>query len=511
MNVRRRTFLLGSSALAALPYARLAMAQETSELRVRIDADIGSLDPGNRVGTVEDNIITACCQMLVRFQPGATEWTLDAAKDITKASETEYTFELNPGQMFSGGYGEMTAEDVKFSYDRFIHGDANGKTLAYADDLSAIDSVEVTGAYTGRILLKHPSPALWVTGLSDASGAILSKKAVEGLGDGINTTLIGSGRYSLTEWRPNAGHTLERNPDFAGVNPGSFNQIVARMIPEDQTAVLAFGAEEVDFTLFLPESLSQIEAVEGAEVIEREGIDYTWIGINVEDPALADVRVRQAIRLSIDVDAILVGAYGGFVGRARSLLAPSLLGNWADAPTYAYDPAAARALLDEAGVGTLDLTLTSLNDSQSLAVAQIAQATLAAIGVNLTLNPLDPGAYWALGASDASAGLQLALIPYSSKLDPSFQTQWFLSDQVGQWNWQRWKSEEFDQLHAEGTATTDTATRQEIYVRMQQLLDESASCVWITHGRLFFAKQDWLQPALMANGRSWRYENFARA
>ena len=111
----------------------------------------------------------------------------------------------------------------------------------------------------------------------------------------------------------------------------------------------------------------------------------------------------------------------------------------------------------------------------------------------------------------SSAGLQLALIPYSSKLDPSFQTQWFLSDQVGQWNWQRWKSEEFDQLHAEGTATTDTATRQEIYVRMQQLLDESASCVWITHGRLFFAKQDWLQPALMANGRSWRYENFARA
>ncbi len=508
MILRRRSFLLGTSALIALPFARLANAQARTEVRVRLEADIVNLDPGNRVGSVEDNVIMAVSQTLSRYLPGATEWTLDAAKTITQVSDTEWQFELNQGQMFTGGYGEMTAEDVKFSFDRFINGDANGNALTYADDLGAIESVEVTGPYTGRILLKHPSPALWLIGLCDASGAILSKAAVTELGDGIATTLIGSGRYVLTEWRPNEGYTLDRNPDFAGSLPAHFARVTARVIPEAQTAALAYQAGEMDFTEFLPESRDQIEAVPGTQVIEQDGIDYVWIGMNVENPTLADVKVRQAIRLGIDVEAILEGAYSGYASRANSLLAPSLLGYWADAPTYAYDPTAARALLDEAGVATVDVTLTSLNDAQSLAVVQIAQATLAAIGVNVTLNPLDPGTYWAMGANDASKDLQLTLIPYSSKIDPSFQTQWFLSDQVSLWNWQRWASPEFDALHAEGAATMDPVRRQEIYVQMQELLDQSASCAWITHGRLFFAHPDWLSPAQMANGRNLRFEVF---
>ena len=127
----------------------------------------------------------ACCQNLARFNPGKLEWSNDAAKTITQVSETEIDFELNPGQMFHGGYGEMTAEDVKFSLERFIKPDASGKKAAYADDFAALDRVEVTGTYTGKIMLKNPAPAFWVIGLCDGSGAILSKKAVEALGDKI--------------------------------------------------------------------------------------------------------------------------------------------------------------------------------------------------------------------------------------------------------------------------------------------------------------------------------------
>jgi len=509
MNIRRRSFLLGSTAVGALAMVRAARAQDTARLKVRFEHDIGNLDPGNRIGSVEDNIINACCQTLVRYEPGATDWTLDAAREIVQVSDTEFTFELNPGQMFSGGYGEMTAEDVKFTIDRFIHGDANGNPLAFADDLGAIESVEVTGPYSGRVRLRHPSPALWRVGLGDASGAILSKKAVEELGEAIGTTLVGSGRYELAEWRPNEGLTLVRREDFAGVNPGHYDEIAVRVIPEEQTAALAFMADETDFSPVTYEFRDRINAIPGAHVIDQDGTDYTWIGMNVEAGPLSDLRVRQAIRLGIDIDAILAGAYGGDAGRARSMLAPGILGYWEDAPSYGYDPVQARALLDEAGYASVDLTFTSLNDAQSLAVAQIAQATLAPAGVNLTLNALDPGAFWAMGANDASAVLELALVPYSSKTDPGFQTQWFLSGQVGLWNWQRWQSEEFDRLHAEGNSTMDNARREEIYIRMQQLLDESATCVWITHGRHHFACRDWLSPALLTNPQTWQFENFA--
>ena len=140
-----------------------------------------------------------------------------------------------------------------------------------------------------------------------------------------------------------------------------------------------------------------------------------------------------------------------------------------------------------------------------------AQANLAEVGITLNVNAMDSGAYWALGADDASKDLELTLIPYTSKFDPSFQTQWFLASQIGLWNWQRWNSPEFDKLHQEGLETLDKAKREEIYVKMQKLLDESASCIWITHGRNFFVDAAWLKPMFLPNGKDWQFEFFDKA
>lgn len=511
-NLDRRTFLMGSSALTMLPFARFAFAAEGRDNPiVAVDMDIGNLDPGNRVGTTEDNIILCCCQTLVRFKTGALDWENDAAKEIKQISDTEFDFELNPGQMFVGGYGEMTAEDVKYSFDRFIKGDKNGKKLTYADDLEALKEVQVTGKYTGKLILKHPSAALWLIGLADGSGAILSKKAVEELGDKIATTLIGSGPFMLKEWRPKEQFVLVANSDYKGPYKGNFQQITAKVIPEHKTSFLSYQAKELDFTAFDYDQLDTAKGLPDTKIIDIPGIDYTWIGINVEKGDLADIKVRQAIRWAIDVEAIIQGAYSGAVSRAKTLLAPGLLGSWTDAPLYNRDVAKAQALLAETGKTGLTFSFTCLNDAQSLAVAQIAQANLAEVGITLNINALDSGAYWALGADDASKDLELSLIPYTSKFDPSFQTQWFLSSQVGLWNWQRWKSPEFDKLHQEGLETLDKKKREEIYIKMQQLLDESASCIWITHGRNLFANAAWLKPALLPNGKDWQFEHFARA
>ena len=119
MNMNRRSVLQAASGIAALPLlglgSRVAFGAD-GEITVRIEKDISNLDPANRVGAVEDNIIISVCQTLARFKPGTTlEWEPEAAKTITQVSETEIAFELNPGQMFTGGHGELTAEDVKFS------------------------------------------------------------------------------------------------------------------------------------------------------------------------------------------------------------------------------------------------------------------------------------------------------------------------------------------------------------------------------------------------------------
>lgn len=513
MKVDRRTFLMGSSAAAFLPFSGFAAAATGDRVNpiIAVDADIGNLDPGNRVGTTEGNIIRSVCQTLVRFEPGKLSWSNDAAKEIRRISDTEFEFEINAGQMFTGGFGEMIAEDVKYSFDRFINGDRNGKKLAYADDMEALKTVEVTGKYTGRLVLKHPSAALWLIGLCDASGAILSRKACEELGDRIATTLIGSGPLLLKEWRPKEQFLLASNPDYKGPYKARVEEITGKIIPEHKTSFLAYQAKELDFTAFDADQLDTAKSLPDTRVIDIPGIDYTWIGINVQKGALADSKVRQAIRWAIDVDAIIQGAYSGATSRAKTLLAPGLLGNWADAPLYNRDVAKAQALLAEAGHSDLAFSFTCLNDATSLAVAQISQANLAEVGITLTINPMDSGAYWALGAGDASKDLELTLIPYISKFDPSFQTQWFLASQIGLWNWQRWNSPEFDRLHQQGLETLDKAEREAIYIAMQKLLDESASCIWITHGRSFYVDASWLAPMFLPNGKDWQFEFFDKA
>lgn len=513
-SVNRREFMWAASGAAVLPITGLGSLPALAardEVVVRFEYDISNLDPANRTGSVEDNLLLACCQNLARFNPGKLEWSPDAAKTLTQVSETEIDFELNPGQMFHGGYGEMTAEDVKFSLERFVKADASGKKAAYADDFAALDRIDVTGTYTGKIILKNPAPALWVIGICDGSGAILSKKAVEALGDKIATTLIGSGPYLLKDWKPKEQIVLEANPEWKGADKPYFQRIIAKPIAEPKTAVISFLAKEIAFSEIEPTAIADVEKDPDSAVIKMSAIDYTWLAINMEKPPFNDIKVREAIRLGVDVEAILAGAYSGFYPRANTLLAPGLLGHWADAPVYKHDPEKAKALLAEAGQSSFSTTLTCLNDATAQAAAQIIQANLAEIGITVTINALDSGAYWALGEGDKSKDLELTIIPYSSKFDPGFQTQWFVSSQVGVWNWMRFKNEEFDKLHVEAGATTDNDKREKMYVRMQQLLDESVSCVWITHGVHDFAHAKWLSPAILPNGSNWQFRFFKEA
>jgi len=142
---------------------------------------------------------------------------------------------------------------------------------------------------------------------------------------------------------------LEANPDYKGKDTPKFKQIVGRIIPEPKTALLAYLANEIALTEVDPTSEGELKKNPDGVVKKIDGIDYQWIGINVEKAPLNDLKVRQAIRYGIDVDAIITGAYNNTVPRADNLLAPGLLGYWKDTPVYKHDPDKAKALLAEAG------------------------------------------------------------------------------------------------------------------------------------------------------------------
>jgi peptide/nickel transport system substrate-binding protein len=222
------------------------------------------------------------------------------------------------------------------------------------------------------------------------------------------------------------------------------------------------------------------------------------LGINIANEKLSDVRVRQAIKMAIDIDAILQGAYFGVPEQASGLVAPGLVGYTGIMPG-ARDVQGAKALLDDAGVSNLSLELDVLNTAEFITAAQIIQANLGEIGINLQINQLDSGAFWNV-AADRKEDLQLTLNNYTSPPDPSWSTQWFLRDQKGIWNWVWLDSEEFDNLHFAALKETDMNKRSDMYVDMQKVMDESGGFLFIMHPPSVIIYRDTINPGLYPNG-----------
>ncbi|HLJ64649.1 MAG TPA: ABC transporter substrate-binding protein [Stellaceae bacterium] len=503
IELSRRGFLK-STGLMALAATRSPLQRYIA----RIERDISTLDPARRLGPVEGNVIRAVCQGLVRWKPGEFAIELDAARSIVEIDPTRIDFTLQEG-LDIAGFGPLTAEDVKFSFERFAHAGTQGSPSPYASDWAALDRVEVTGALSGTLHLKHPAPALWTIALADISGVILSRRQVGALGGEIGASLLGSGPFTIAQWIPDQRLTLTPNPAFRGPLP-TFEEIELRPVSDDRTALLGFRAGELDFTAIDLLALDKVKQLPATTLTTIEAIDYVWIGLNLEKPPLDDPRVRRALRAAIDVDAVLLAAYDGKVPRARALLPPGILGHWAEAPLHRRDLDAARALLKEAGWERGFRTrITVFNDAKFRAAGEVVQANLAELGIRCAVDARDGAAFWSAGNGEAGRDLDLVLQFFKGKPDPSFFTQWFVSAQIGAWNWQRWSDPEFDRLHARAAATLDTEARRADYIAMQKRMEDAAAFIWLTHDRLAFAARPWLVPRLLPDGADWQLPLFA--
>ena len=161
----RRRFVLLAGALGAGAALRpwRASGQGQNVLRVRSYSDLQVLDPLDRLAQPEGDIMDAIFSNLVKAKPGETwAWQLDAAESIEQVDDAHIDFTLRQGIQFTGGFGELTAEDVKYSFERI----ADPKNESpYRDDWAVLDRVEVKDPYNGTIVLKEPFAPLWTISL----------------------------------------------------------------------------------------------------------------------------------------------------------------------------------------------------------------------------------------------------------------------------------------------------------------------------------------------------------
>ncbi len=462
-------------------YPGLSYSANKTNLTVRFDRDADSLDPGFYVGGHPNNDINWCCMpALAHYGPpgGNSTWIPSPfVERIEQVDSTHIEFTLKQGLMWSNGFGELTTDDVAFSYDRM-------KTSEWKGDYSAFDRVDVKDRYNGTIVLNQPFSPFMNTTLASGTGVIICKAATESVGGKFTMDVPATcGPYVFT-WTQGQNVILTRNPEWTGEVP-YFDTITAAIVTEDETAALAYEAGELDCTKITSNTLARYrtEPPPNSSVTIAGALQYMWLGMNTEHPKLQDKMVRQAIQHAVDKNAVIQGAYAGTAEPSFGIVSPGLLGRRLESK-YSYNPGRARELLNEAGIGELSLTLRTLNNQERVLASTIIQANLADIGINVTVLPLDSGPFWEMGQEskgDMWKDLEIWLMRFGSGPDPFEPFQWFVRDQIGVWNWERWSSDEFEDLHAKGIAEVDPAKRSAIYLRMQEIMEDTGAYVWLTH------------------------------
>lgn len=501
--VGRRKFLKGATALGAAAVLPMglgsrAMAAGGETLRVRSYGDLQSIDPAYSKGVIDEEIHAAIYNKLIQYKPGREwDWQMDAAAMIEQGDETHIKFALRDDIGFTNGFGAMTAEDVKYSFERVV---AEETESPNKPDMGPLSHVEVTGEREGTIVLKEPFAPLWSIALPYITGNIVSKKAWEAAGGKATTDpLAESGPYLRDSWSPKEKTVLKRNPDWKGEAP-AWDTIEILPIDDENTAEIAFEAGELDFTRVSLGSVERYRAgvPNGGTLLEYPSLYYAWLGMNLDHPKLQNKKLRQAIQHAIDVPSVLEAAYFGAVEPSTGIIAPGLAGNRPQSlvpPQADFEKAA--ALLAESGETNVTLKLDTLNKTTFTTAAQVIQATLAQIGITVEVNVLESGAFW---ASADNEDLQLVLNRYSMTPDPYYATSWFTTEQVGHWNWERFSNEEFDQIHASAYQLTDQAKRAEMYQRAQDLMEESGAYRFLTHEATPVIHSAGVVPALRPDG-----------
>ncbi|ESY10640.1 MULTISPECIES: ABC transporter substrate-binding protein [unclassified Mesorhizobium] len=489
-NVSRRALLktgaavAGGIIVAGLPLSQAIWAAEGKVLKARATGDIDKLDPGFYNNSYNVDVMNCIYSKLTRYKAGSEwGWELEGAEKIEQVDSTHIRFRVKKGITFTGGHGEMTARDVKFSFERIIKHNSPVKL-----DWGPLDHVEVEDDYTGVIVLKAPFVPLWNITLPYGCGHIVSEDAVmkankDGGDFGMNPPAF-SGPYVLADWKPNQYVLLTRNSNWSGPKPG-FDEIRIVPISDDKAAERAYRAGDVDFSKISVDSLAGFKSSPPAntKVEEKPSLWYHWIGMNMDHPKLKDVNVRKAIQWAINVPQILDAAFSGQANVATGPIAPGLVGHREKSliPPEG-DLARAKEFLETAGVSDLTLIVDCPSGSEYSTVAQVVQAQLSQIGITVEVRLNES---WTIGMESEGErwkDLQLIVNAYSSVPDPYYATTYFVQEQVGVWNWERFRSVRFDELNAKAVTISDPEERAKVYYEMQDLMEDSGAYRFLTNG-----------------------------
>ena len=389
-----------------------------------------------------------------------------------------YTFHLRPGVKFHDGKA-MTAADVKYSFERCKNKDTGAVNFEVFNDVEAIDTPD---DMTVIIKLKRVNAPFLSRLAENGAGAIMPV----GSGDMQGKAPVGAGPFKFI--RREFGHEVElqRFDDYWD-GPAYLDKIISREVTEPTVRLTGLRTGEMHLINDIPaDRMKEVKSDPKFQVLTWFPLNWDFVNMNHEYPPFKDARVRMAIDLLIDKEALLQGALWGEGRTTASPSFPTSNSYNSALKNRPQDIAKAKALLAEAGYGPgkLDVVFkATTNYPYHVESAQIMLEWFKEAGVNMKIEQLT----WADWLSQVwvNKDFQISMMNFFTLWEPDF-LYYSLWNSTGAFNYRKIKDPVIDDLTQKARVTIDPAARADIYKQVQQqVFDQTHDIIlWFRNGSI---------------------------
>jgi len=320
-------------------------------LNIALNGEANKLDPHFASPVTEVSVVQSMFNGLVRFPTGTVNFDEIegdlAEKWETNEDATQWTFYLQKGVQWHKGYGELTSEDVKWSFERVM----DEKTGSpWKGDYKNVVSIEAPDPYKIVFKLNEPDASFLLKVLNYHGGMIVNKKAIEDAGDQYMTSPVGTGPFMFEEYKAKDRAVLVKNPDYFRGEP-KLDKLVFKIMTDPTAVEIALDKGEIQLAAGLNDQLWIDQKKQNENLI----LEYTsppllWgIYLNTSKPPLDDIRVRQAIAHAIDIEPLINDVLGKDAAKIPASPVPTGYFGRSEVGHYEFDPDKAKELLKEAG------------------------------------------------------------------------------------------------------------------------------------------------------------------
>jgi peptide/nickel transport system substrate-binding protein len=469
---------------AALLLSFEASVQAQSTLRIGLAEDADVLDPTLARSYVGRIVFASLCDKLFDIDAKLNIVPRLALSQETSADGKEVTIKLRPGVKFHDGE-PFDAEAAKFSLERHLTFPASFRK----PELSALDHIEVVDPLTIKLVLKMPYSPL-IAQLTDRSGMMVSPKAAKEAGDKFGLHPVCAGPYKFVERVQQDRIVVEKFADYWNKDNVFIDRIIYLPIVDSTVRLANLKSGGLDLMeRLLATDIKDVRADPRLKLSSALWLGYQGIDINIgneksKGPLSQSAKVRQALDLSIDREAINQVVYNGEFTPGNQWVNPQHPYYQKAFPVRPRDLAKAKELLKEAGItGRISVDFMIPKETEREAVAQVIQSMAAEAGFDLKIRVTE----FATALKEAEAGsYQALLLDWSGRIDPDGNSYIFHKSKAPQ-NYSAYSNPDVDKALDDARLVSDPAARKAIYEKMTKQIIEDEPIIYLYHRNVLIA------------------------